>query len=378
MRVDGRDVAVSGSLLQPLTRRTNDILRLALAGAVPRRRRHQLADHPQRVGGAGAVDLARSSACSAPTQSNTVYLIYGVAILALPFVILIGLIVAAAVEAARRVRRGGADRDPGAVDHRQRHRRPALALRPRASACDTVLSQFLDDPRWIAMLAAVLTVSGPWLPARWRRWWWALLLAFVPIHLVVSAVVPARSLLGLAVGWFVGALVGARRRDARAGGAARRRGARDGPPRFPGHDAEGGAPGRAGSAGAARDRAGVRRRRPNRATAIVELYGPHQRSGGFLRQFWRQAAAARQRDRTAADLDAPRGRTPRADGASPSATSGWPTPPRSRWRRWTAAGRCTRTNPPGASPLERPAPTRPRSPGVGLARRAAQPADLAR
>ena len=71
----------------------------------------------------------------------------------------------------------------------------------------TVLSQFLDDPRWIAMLAAVLTVSGPWLPARWRRWWWALLLAFVPIHLVVSAVVPARSLLGLAVGWFVGALM---------------------------------------------------------------------------------------------------------------------------------------------------------------------------
>ena len=70
----------------------------------------------------------------------------------------------------------------------------------------TLLSQFLDDPRWIAMLAAVLTVSGPWLPARWRRWWWTLLLAFVPIHLAVSAVVPARSLLGLAVGWFVGAL----------------------------------------------------------------------------------------------------------------------------------------------------------------------------
>ena len=57
------------------------------------------------------------------------------------------------------------------------------------------------------MLAAVLTVSGPWLPARWRHWWWTLLLAFVPIHLVVSAIVPARSLVGLAVGWFVGALV---------------------------------------------------------------------------------------------------------------------------------------------------------------------------
>ncbi len=71
----------------------------------------------------------------------------------------------------------------------------------------TLPAQFLDDPRWIAMLAAVLTVSGPWLPARWRHWWWALLLAFVPIHLVISAIVPARSLVGLAVGWFVGALV---------------------------------------------------------------------------------------------------------------------------------------------------------------------------
>lgn len=57
------------------------------------------------------------------------------------------------------------------------------------------------------MLAAVLTVSGPWLPGRWRRWWWTLLLAFIPIHLVVSAVLPARTLLGLAVGWFVGALI---------------------------------------------------------------------------------------------------------------------------------------------------------------------------
>src|SRR6202041_1228836 len=71
----------------------------------------------------------------------------------------------------------------------------------------TVLDQFLDDPRWIGMLAAVLTVSGPWLPARWRHWWWTLLLAFVPIHLVVSAVVPDRAVLGLAVGWVVGALV---------------------------------------------------------------------------------------------------------------------------------------------------------------------------
>ncbi|PRC54435.1 hypothetical protein C6A85_48775, partial [Mycobacterium sp. ITM-2017-0098] len=32
MRVDGQDVTVTGSLLQPLTRRTNYILRLTLAG----------------------------------------------------------------------------------------------------------------------------------------------------------------------------------------------------------------------------------------------------------------------------------------------------------------------------------------------------------
>lgn len=31
MRVDGRDIGVSGNLLQPLTRRTNDIIRAVLA-----------------------------------------------------------------------------------------------------------------------------------------------------------------------------------------------------------------------------------------------------------------------------------------------------------------------------------------------------------
>ena len=34
MRVDGREITVSGSLLQPLTRRTNDILRLGASATL--------------------------------------------------------------------------------------------------------------------------------------------------------------------------------------------------------------------------------------------------------------------------------------------------------------------------------------------------------
>ena len=92
MRVDGRDIAVSGSLLQPLTRRTNDIVRLASAGVflvvvvtsslITRNEWDALEKSIS-----GLVDVL------SPTQSNAVYLVYGIAILALPFMILIGLIV---------------------------------------------------------------------------------------------------------------------------------------------------------------------------------------------------------------------------------------------------------------------------------------------
>ncbi|MDT5221051.1 MAG: glycosyltransferase 2 family protein, partial [Mycobacterium sp.] len=91
MRVDGRDITVSGSLLQPLTRRTNDIIRLALAAAVlvgvitsslvTRRRWVALEKSISEIVGV-----------LTPTQADLVYLVYGIAILALPFVILIGLI----------------------------------------------------------------------------------------------------------------------------------------------------------------------------------------------------------------------------------------------------------------------------------------------
>jgi hypothetical protein len=205
MRVDGRDITVSGSLLQPLTRRTNDILRLLfaallLAAVIT----SSLTTRNEWV--ALEKSISEIVGVLTPTQSNLVYLVYGVAILALPFAILIGLIVArqwkllAAYAAAAFIAFIALSISGKGIAAPRWH----FDLSDRL---DTLLSQFLDDPRWIAMLAAVLTVSGPWLPARRRRWWWALLLAFVPIHLVVSAVVPARSALGLAVGWFVGALV---------------------------------------------------------------------------------------------------------------------------------------------------------------------------
>src|SRR6201995_2530311 len=278
MQVDGREVTVSGSLLQPPTRRTNDMLRVVLSVAflagvitsslITRTRWDELEKSISRIVGV-----------LTPTQSDVGYLVYGLAVLALPFMILIGLIL------ARQWRL--------LIPYAAAALISVLALSitgtglaaPRwhfdlSDRMRTVLAQVLDDPRWIAMLAAVLTVSGPWLPARWRHWWWTLLLAFVPIHLVVSAIVPARSLLGLAVGWFVGALVvlvvgtpalevpleAAVRALAKRGFDVSRltviRPAGRGPLVL---SASGKTP---------------------ECTAVVELYGPHQRSGGALRQLW--------------------------------------------------------------------------------------------
>ncbi len=278
MRVDGREVTVVGSLLQPLTRRTNDIVRLALATAFL-----AIVITSSIITRGDWVSLEKSVSriigVLTPTQSNLVYLAYGIAIVALPFVILIGLI------AGRQWKLLGAYGAAGVI--------AVLALSitgegiaaPRwhfdlTERLSTMLSQFLDDPRWIAMLAAVLTVSGPWLPGRWRRWWWGLLLAFVPIHLVVSAVIPARTLLGLAVGWFVGALivlvVGTPALEVPLDGAVRALSRR-------GFTIAGLTVVRPAGRGplelAATDDSG--------RGAVVELYGPNQRSGGALRQFWR-------------------------------------------------------------------------------------------
>jgi uncharacterized membrane protein YbhN (UPF0104 family) len=279
MQVDGREVWVSGSLLQPLTRRTNDILRVVLSGAllgivitsslVTRTRWDELEKSISRIVGV-----------LSPTQSDVVYLVYGLAILALPFMILIGLIL------GRQWRLLGPYAGAALVAVLALSFTGTRLAAPQwhfdlSDRLRTVLDQFLDDPRWIGMLAAVLTVSGPWSPPRWRHWWWALLLAFIPIHLVVSAIVPARSLLGLTVGWFIGALVvlfsgtpalevpldGAVRAMAKHGfavtGLTVVRPAGSGPLVL---------------SAATED--------PD-DTAVVEMYGPHQRSGGALQQAWR-------------------------------------------------------------------------------------------
>jgi glycosyltransferase 2 family protein len=92
MQVDGREITVSGSLLQPVTRRTNDILRLVLAAAFL-----VIVIAGSLITRTKWVALEKSIfeivGVLSPAQSDLIYLIYGMAIMALPFVILIGLIV---------------------------------------------------------------------------------------------------------------------------------------------------------------------------------------------------------------------------------------------------------------------------------------------
>ncbi|CQD08264.1 putative integral membrane protein [Mycolicibacterium conceptionense] len=91
MRVDGREITVTGSLLQPPTRRTNDILRLTLAAIfLATVITSSLITRYEWV--ALERSISEIVGVLTPTQSNLVYLAYGIAILALPFVILVSLV----------------------------------------------------------------------------------------------------------------------------------------------------------------------------------------------------------------------------------------------------------------------------------------------
>ncbi|MFC6011543.1 lysylphosphatidylglycerol synthase transmembrane domain-containing protein [Nocardia lasii] len=205
MRVDGREIPVTGKLLQPLIRRTSDIVRVVLAIlGVAVVIAGSLITRPEWL--ALESSVAKIIDFLSPDQQTLVYVIYGMLILALPFAIFIELVLrrqwkllfgyaAAGMLAVLALSITGTG-----ISAPKWHM-------PVPDRFDTFLSQFLDDPRWIAMLAAMLTVSSPWLPVRPRRWMWFLLLMFAPIHLVVSSVVPARAMLGLSVGWLVGAVI---------------------------------------------------------------------------------------------------------------------------------------------------------------------------
>ncbi|TLF69150.1 TIGR00374 family protein [Nocardia asteroides NBRC 15531] len=205
MRVDGREIPVTGSLLQPLIRRTSDIIRVVLAAiAVGMVVAGSLITRPEWL----ALERSVSKIVDflSPDQSTLVYLVYGMLILALPFAILIELVLRrqwkllAGYAAAGLLALLALSTTGTGISTPKWHL-------PVPDRFDTFLAQFLDDPRWIAMLAAMLTVSSPWLPVRPRRWMWFLLLMFAPIHLVVSSVVPARAMFGLVVGWLVGAVI---------------------------------------------------------------------------------------------------------------------------------------------------------------------------
>ena len=280
---------------------------------VPRRHRHQLADHPQRVGRAGEVHLRdRRRAQPDAVQRRLPDLRHrdpGVAVRD-PH----RADRRAAMEAARRLRRGRCHRHPVAVDHRQRHRRAALALRsertsrhrtvavPRRPAVDRDAGRGPDGVGSLAARALAAMVVGAAAgvradPPRRQRG-------------------RAGTLAAGARGGLVRRRTGrARRRHTRAGGPARRRSAGDDAPGVPGVRAEGGPAGRAWAVGAHRHRGpGSRLDRPrsgHRHRRAVRAASTRRRRPAPVLG---QAEIARQRNRALADFDASRRRAPCVDG----------------------------------------------------------------
>ena len=281
MRVDGRDITVSGSLLQPLTRRTNDILRLVFAAVfLAAVITSSLITRNEWV--ALEKSISEIVGVLTPTQSNLVYLVYGIAILALPFAILIGLIVARQWKLLGAYAAAAFIAVHCAVDHRQRHRRaadgistcPSGSTRCCRSSSTTRGGSRCSPPcspcpargcprvggggggRCCSRSCRSTSSSARWCPPA-RCWAWRSVGSSARWSCSWSARLRSRCRSTAPCGPWPGA-------DSRWRRLTVVRPAGPGPLVL--------------SARSTR----ARIRRP-----IVEMYGPNQRSGGFLRQFWR-------------------------------------------------------------------------------------------
>lgn len=205
--VDDRQIPVYGSLLQPMRKRTRDILQVcfSLAAVIAVVVVGEfISDNNWESGLQSA--LATLLDFVPRGLSTSIYLMYGLAIFAFPFAILVELAITRQWKLLAGYAAGAALAGISLSINQAGFVPPNWSYGEEVQL-NTFLSQFLDDARWIAIVTAILTVAGPWLTMRWRRIWWTLLFAFFPIHLVVSSVIPARSMFGMVVGWLIGSVI---------------------------------------------------------------------------------------------------------------------------------------------------------------------------
>jgi undecaprenyl-diphosphatase len=80
---------------------------------------------------------------------------------------------------------------------------------PPAGADPSAVVTLLDlsqDFGWVAGFAAALTVTRPWVPIKWYRLGWVLLLGLIPARLLLGAGAPSGRLFAMAAGWAIGSL----------------------------------------------------------------------------------------------------------------------------------------------------------------------------
>ena len=81
------------------------------------------------------------------------------------------------------------------------------ALPPDASESSILaLLDPTNDLGWLASFAAGLAVTRPWVPTKWYRLGWVLLLCLLPARLLLGLGAPSGQLFALAAGWAIGCL----------------------------------------------------------------------------------------------------------------------------------------------------------------------------